>query len=124
MADAATPTLRLDKWHWFARFFKTRSLAAKVISEGHVRVNGERTTKPARGIGVGDVLTFVQGRDVRVVRVLETGTRRGPASEAQQLYEDLTPRSDMPANHRAGARPTKRVRRHLDAIRALNDPRD
>jgi ribosome-associated heat shock protein Hsp15 len=81
--------IRLDKWLWQARFLKSRSLAAALVSEGRVRVNGERAVKPARTILPGDVLTFPQGGRVRVVRVIATGERRGPAVEAQTLYDDL-----------------------------------
>lgn len=107
---------RLDKWLWYARFFKTRSLAARQVSGGHVRVNGTRARKPAQAVGPEDVLTFAKGREVRVVRILAMGTRRGPAPEAQTLYEDLTP-AEPPtaATPRTGPRPTKRDRRALDA---------
>jgi ribosome-associated heat shock protein Hsp15 len=81
--------IRLDKWLWQARFLKSRSLAAALVSEGRVRVNGERAAKPARTIVPGDVLTFPQGGHIRVVRVVATGERRGPAAEAQSLYDDL-----------------------------------
>jgi ribosome-associated heat shock protein Hsp15 len=81
--------MRLDKWLWQARFFKTRALAARVVSAGQLRLNAERTDKPARGVGPGDVLTFPQGGRVRVVRVCALGTRRGPAPEAAALYEDI-----------------------------------
>ncbi len=84
-------TQRLDKWLWFARFFKTRSLAAKLCEAERVRVNRIRVTKAHQPIRVGDVLTFPQARQIRVVRVLALGTRRGPAAEAQRLYEDLAP---------------------------------
>lgn len=113
--DEPAARIRLDKWLWQARFFKTRTLAAKQVTEGRVRVNAERATKPARPVGPGDVLTFPQGATVRVVRILALGLRRGPASEAQTLYEDLAPRTE-PAP-RVGARPTKRDRRRLDAER-------
>ncbi|WP_112311201.1 RNA-binding S4 domain-containing protein [Pseudogemmobacter bohemicus] len=83
------PKLRLDKWLWQARFFKTRSLAASVVEEGHVRVNGTPISRPSREVGPGDVLTFPQGRNIRLIRVLGTGVRRGPASEAQMLFLDL-----------------------------------
>jgi ribosome-associated heat shock protein Hsp15 len=83
-------SIRLDKWLWQARFCKSRTLAAALVTEGRVRVNSERVTKPARAIGPGDVLTFPQGGAIRVVRVLAAGDRRGPASEAQGLYEDLS----------------------------------
>jgi len=108
--------IRLDKWLWYARFFKTRSLAARQVSDGQVRVNGERTTKPAFSVGAGDVLTFVQAREIRVVQVLQPGTRRGPAPEAQDLYEDLTPEAE-PKRPSGGARPTKRDRRAIDHLR-------
>jgi ribosome-associated heat shock protein Hsp15 len=83
--------IRLDKWLWHARFFKSRSLAAAACT-GPMRLNGQRVAKPAQTVRPGDVLTFAQGSAVRVVRVLAPGTRRGPATEAQTLYEDLAPR--------------------------------
>lgn len=82
---------RLDKWLWFARFFKTRSLAARLCEGGRVRINRVPVAKAHQAIRVGDVLTFPQARQIRVVRVLALGDRRGPASEAQRLYEDLAP---------------------------------
>jgi ribosome-associated heat shock protein Hsp15 len=112
--------LRLDKWLWQARFFKTRSLAAREISAGHVRVNGDKTEKPARAVTPGDVLTFVQARRVRVVRIEALGTRRGPAPEAQTLYIDLSPDEDNRAqnpSYEGKGRPTKRDRRSLDLSR-------
>jgi len=87
----APPKLRLDKWLWQARFFKTRALAAKVVEGGRCRVNGQRTSKPGHTVQVGDVLTFTQARVMRVVRVTGLGDRRGPADEAQGLYDDLAP---------------------------------
>ncbi|SFN59453.1 heat shock protein Hsp15 [Roseovarius lutimaris] len=115
--------IRLDKWLWHARFFKTRTLAAKEVSAGHIRVNGTRVSKPAQAVGSDDVLTFVQGRAARVVRVLAIGTRRGPAPEAQLLYDDLSPpvpEEIVPAapKYEGKGRPTKRDRRKLD----LNGP--
>ncbi|WP_103334576.1 RNA-binding S4 domain-containing protein [Pseudotabrizicola formosa] len=90
-APDARPRLRLDKWLWQARFFKSRGLSAEVIESGHCRVNGQRTKKPGHGICIGDVLTFVQGQQVRVIKVQALGLRRGPAAEAQSLYLDLDP---------------------------------
>jgi ribosome-associated heat shock protein Hsp15 len=81
--------LRLDKWLWQARFFKTRALAARLVGNGRVRINQAVVTKPHHRIRPGDVLTFPQGETVRVVRVLDLGSRRGPAREARALYEDL-----------------------------------
>ena len=81
--------LRLDKWLWQARFFKTRGLSAELVSKGRVRVNGQPVSKPGRAVRPGDVLTFPQGNAVRVIRILALGERRGPAAEAQALYHDL-----------------------------------
>ena len=116
--------LRLDKWLWFSRFFKPRSLAATRVADGHVRVNGERVTKRATSVGAGDVLTFVQGDIVRTVKIVAVGTRRGPASEAQTLYNDFTPIpkpsdkiiAENPKFEGKG-RPTKRDRRRSDLSR-------
>lgn len=82
---------RLDKWLWFARILKSRTLAQKFIASGAVRVDKERVTGPDQRIGPGSVLTFFLHDRIRVLRVLDTGTRRGPANEAQALYEDLSP---------------------------------
>ena len=125
MSDPA-PKLRLDKWLWQARFFKTRSLASREVAAGHVRVNGDKTDKPARAISPGDVLTFPQARRIRVVRVEALGDRRGPAPEAQTLYTDLTePQESVPRSPKfeGKGRPTKRDRRmiDLDRQRGLND---
>ncbi|WP_425092095.1 RNA-binding S4 domain-containing protein [Tropicimonas sp. S265A] len=112
---------RLDKWLWFARFFKTRSLAAKTVSAGGVRVNGTRVAKPAAPVATGDVLTFAQGREIRVIRIEAPGKRRGPAPEAQALYTDVAPPSapsGSQTTERVGKRPTKKDRRALDKTRA------
>jgi ribosome-associated heat shock protein Hsp15 len=114
------PKMRLDKWLWQARFFKTRALAARVVAGGHVRVNASRTDKPAHRVGTGDTLTFPQARDIRVVRILGLGERRGPAQEARGLYEDLAPITGRPPRSPAGGgggRPTKKDRRNLDRSR-------
>ncbi|TDL83582.1 RNA-binding S4 domain-containing protein [Palleronia sediminis] len=109
--------IRLDKWLFYARFFKTRSLAAGIVRAGNVRVNGVRVSKPSACVRPGDTLSFAQGRAVRVVTVLAPGERRGPAPEAQGLYDDRSP-PPPPATPRApaydgGGRPTKRDRRAL-----------
>lgn len=94
---AAADSFRLDKWLWQARFFRSRSLSASLVAEGRVRVNGQPVRKPAHPLRPGDVLTFAQGARIRVIRVLAQGTRRGPASEAEALYDDLdTAQSDVP----------------------------
>ncbi|MFK7745954.1 MAG: RNA-binding S4 domain-containing protein [Roseobacter sp.] len=117
--------LRLDKWLWHGRFFKTRSLAASVVTGGGVRVNGTRTAKRSHLVSTGDVLTFSQGDAVRVIQIEALGTRRGPAPEAQELYTDLSPpeprsREIAPKNpgFEGKGRPTKKDRRTLDLSRA------
>lgn len=111
--------LRLDKWLWHARFFKTRGLSARQVSGGHVRVNANKTLKPAHSVTAGDVLTFAQNDEIRVIRILALGTRRGPAPEARALYEDLTPAREAraPEPARTGPRPTKKDRRDIAAFK-------
>ena len=116
---------RLDKWLWCARLVKTRSLAARLIEGGKVRINGERTLKVSRHVRLGDVVTGTSAGVGRlfVVRVIGEAERRGPAPMARSLYEDLTPETPPQALglarievHR-GLRPTKRDRRRLDEIK-------
>ncbi len=124
--------LRLDKWLWYARFFKSRSIATRALAGGGVRVNRQLIAKPHATVKVDDVVTFPLGRHIRVIQVLALGTRRGPAPEARTLYEDLsppaaraspasatadsTPRGPAPREPGAG-RPTKAQRRALDRLR-------
>ncbi len=89
MSGTSARTIRLDKWLWYARFFKSRGLAADFVTDGAVRINATRVTKPAAQVHVGDGLSFAQGGRVRVLRVLALGQRRGPAPEARRLYDDL-----------------------------------
>lgn len=124
MADDPSP--RLDKWLWHARFFKSRTLATAQCSAGKIRVDGTAVSKAHATVKPGQVLTFVQGRHVRVVKVLALAKRRGPASEAQTLYEDLSPptketampRTDGGAGKRdrGAGRPTKKERRSTDRL--------
>jgi ribosome-associated heat shock protein Hsp15 len=81
--------MRVDKWLWQARFFKTRSLAAEVATGGNLRINGQRCVKPAHALAEGDVLTFPQSDRIRLIRVIALSLRRGPAQEAQALYQDM-----------------------------------
>ncbi len=81
---------RLDKWLWFARFARTRSLAAGLAAQGYVRVNGTRADDPAKGIGVGDVVIVAAPHATLAVRILDLGTRRGAAPEARALYAVLS----------------------------------
>ncbi|MEO1561902.1 MAG: RNA-binding S4 domain-containing protein [Pseudomonadota bacterium] len=112
-------TLRLDKWLWYARFFKTRSLCSERVQMGGFRVNKTPVSKPSTTVRVGDVLTFALNNHVRVIKVVALAERRGPAPEAQALYEDLdppTPRvARSPANPRFedAGRPTKKDARAL-----------
>lgn len=116
------PTIRLDKWLWQARFVKSRSLASGVVSAGKVRVNAQPVSKPARTVGAGDVLTFAMGDDVRVIRIVACGDRRGPSPEARALYDDMQPPAPKTASPRVpgddGGKPTARDRRNRDAFAA------
>ncbi|QIE42934.1 RNA-binding S4 domain-containing protein [Rhodobacteraceae bacterium SC52] len=102
-------SLRLDKWLWHARFFKTRSRSAEVVSGGHVRVNARPVSKASFAVRPGDTLTFAQGRTIRVVRIVGIADRRGPAAEAQALYDDLSPPAE-PTFKEAGAPTAERGR--------------
>ncbi len=84
------PAVRVDKWLWYARFFKSRTLAARQIQKGKIRVNRTRVLKPSAPLKIGDVVTFSQGRAIRVVTVHALGARRGPALEAHGLYHEAT----------------------------------
>ena len=120
--------VRLDKWLWAARFFKTRSQAAQAISGGHVHVEGKRA-KPARTVSIGETLAVTKGRMVWTVIVQRISDRRGPATQAATLYEETTAskeaRARSSSDHgeigsgmQAGAgRPTKRDRRRLEHLK-------
>ncbi|GAB4343984.1 MAG: ribosome-associated heat shock protein Hsp15 [Desulfobulbaceae bacterium] len=121
---AAQPRVRLDKWLWAARFFKTRSLAARAVSGGHVHVNGDRA-KPARSVQVGDTLDIRRGVTAFEVVVLQLNDRRGPAVKARTMYEEtpgsIERRTREAAERRLRAaagpapagRPDKRERRKI-----------
>lgn len=95
--------LRLDKWLWYARLYKTRTLAAKLCDGGRIRVNGTIVGKAHYPVREGDVLTFVWNGRVRVLRIAALGVRRGPAVEARTLYVDLDTAAAEPAAEVAGA---------------------
>ena len=80
---------RIDKWLWFARLAKSRTLAAGLVSAGQVRINRIKAIKPAQEVQAGDILTLALQGQVMVVRVAGCGTRRGPAPEARLLYEPI-----------------------------------
>ncbi|RYE57126.1 MAG: RNA-binding S4 domain-containing protein [Hyphomicrobiales bacterium] len=120
---------RLDKWLFFSRAVKSRTLAQKLIETGAIRVNSERTERSDHKVGAGDVLTMTIHDQLRVWRILDAGERRGPAPEAQGLYEDLSPpplpKAEIPPlfGHRApgAGRPTKKQRRDLDRLTRDDD---
>ncbi len=128
MVADSNETLRIDKWLWYARFFKTRTLASVVCNGGRVRVGGATVRKSSHLVRIDDVLTFTQGTNIRVIRILALGNRRGPASEAQLLYEDLAPvektgtgskvdAGDGGVRDMGAGRPTKKERRDIDKLR-------
>ena len=111
---------RIDKWLWQARFFKTRSLAAKLVQSGKLRLNGNLVYKPAQNVSAGDVLTFPQAVQTRAIKIIEVGTRRGPAPEAQLLYKELAPPEPKPAytdSLKIDRKPTARDRRALQKFK-------
>ena len=117
-------SLRLDKWLWFARFFKSRTSASHYCAGGKIRINGRIIEKPHHAIKPGDVLTFPLSDQVRVIKVKALAARRGSAALARLLYEDLASRPERPAaampsvaarDHGAG-RPTKAERRAIVRI--------
>lgn len=122
-------SLRIDKWLWAARFYKTRSLATEDIHKGRVEVNAQ-AIKPARELKVGDTVAMRQGPVTRTVIVQTLSDQRGPAPVAQQLYEETVESRQArenvaeqrrlgtePANSREAGRPTKRDRREIEKVR-------
>ncbi len=120
--------VRIDKWLWAARFFKTRGAATEAVLGGHVHINGERV-KPSKPVRAGDTLEVTIGTVRRVVAVIEVADRRGPASVAATMYAEtvesraareqhaLERRLARPPGADLGARPTKQARRRLDSLR-------
>lgn len=121
---------RLDKWLWFARVVKTRTLAATLVLDGKVRVNRVRADKPSQTVRPGDVVTVTAHSRVRVLKVAAAGERRGSPTVAEALYEELTPPASRSENQSQAAdsepappqrdpgagRPTKRERRAIDRL--------
>ena len=128
--EASTPgRVRIDKWLWAARFFKTRALAAEAVSAGKVEVNEDRV-KPAKLVQVGDSVSVRLGPYLHVVHVRATSERRGPATVAATLYEETAESSAVRAKlaeqlrmapaafvYEEKGRPTKRDRREIDRFR-------
>jgi len=120
-----TEKIRLDTWLWYVRFYKSRSLSSKAILSGKVRVNSNKIIKPASKVKINDVLTINHVTTVRIIQIQSLGARRGPASEAQKLYKDLSGDATGSANNKnlsqkskkdTNKRPTKKDRRLLDKI--------
>ncbi len=112
-------SLRVDKWLWCARFFKSRTQAARISASGWLRINGNPIAKAHQPVKEGDVLTFPKRHHIRVIRIQALGARRGPAAEVRALYDDLDPPravSRVPGSSvrdRGSGRPTKAQRRAL-----------
>ena len=126
-------SMRLDKWLWSARFYKTRSLAAEEIGKGRVQVNGA-VAKPSRDIRPGDQITLQQAHLRREVVILALSMQRGPASQAQQLFEETEASRQAreqaaeqrrlapePAQALTQGRPTKRDRRDIQQVHEWNE---
>ena len=123
---------RIDQWLFFTRLCKSRSLAGRLVETGKIRVNKEKVNKPAQLVHEGDVITAIINRKLWVVEVVALGTRRGPASEAQQLYTDKTPQTPLekktppiaaftPTRPKGMGRPTKKDRRKIDSLKPYPD---
>jgi ribosome-associated heat shock protein Hsp15 len=122
--------VRIDKWLWAARFFKTRGAATEAVLGGRVHVNGERV-KPSKAVRAGDTVEVTIGTVRRAVAVIEVAERRGPASVAAALYAEtaeslaareqhaLERRLARPPGADLGGRPTKQARRRLDSLRQV-----
>ena len=120
-----TEKIRLDIWLWYARFYKSRSLSSKAILSGKLRVNSIKIIKPASKVKINDVLTINHINTVRIIQIQSIGARRGPASEAQALYNDLSADATAASKIKdvsekskkdTNKRPTKKDRRILDKI--------
>ncbi|MEZ5757527.1 MAG: RNA-binding S4 domain-containing protein [Emcibacteraceae bacterium] len=125
----APDTQRVDVWLWYARFYKTRSLASKMVRGGKVRINGTICKKSSTFVRPDDILTFSRADEVLIAKIVSLGVRRGPAPEAQMLYEDLTPprpkqkdkiHDNIVHREKGSGRPTKSDRRAIDKLMNKN----
>jgi ribosome-associated heat shock protein Hsp15 len=129
-------SIRLDRWLWHARIFKTKAAAAKAVQEAGVRVTRsgltQRCEKPAFALRTGDTVALTRGQRLFVLDVVELGERRGPPPEARALYDDRSPppppREERPApvfaREEGAGRPTKKERRALDQLRVQGGETD
>lgn len=128
MSETPATRLRLDKWLWFARFVKTRTLAQELCESGHVTLNGTAVHKASTTVKPGDELTLVLGPYKKFLAVVELGSRRGPAPEAQTLYRQTQEPErlvgfkgeweDRPSGE---GRPTKKDRRAVDRLKSWDE---
>jgi ribosome-associated heat shock protein Hsp15 len=127
---SSTSRQRIDKWLFFARMVKSRSLAQVHVVDGHVRINGERVRAPSHPVKIGDCVELTLARRDIVLIVRQPGTRRGPFEEAKLLYDDVSPPDDgttrvtrfEQAQRAPGSgRPTKRNRREIDRLTSEED---
>lgn len=118
---------RIDKWLWHARLYKTRSIAQKQVTTGKIRVDREKISSPSRKVVIGNVLTITRERDIKIIEIAGFAERRGPFSQAQLLYKDLTP--PKPKEHveaksmesmsriQSEGRPSKHQRKQIMAMK-------
>ena len=118
-------TLRLDIYLYYIRIFKSRSIATKFVLTNRLRISGKVTQKPHKMISVGDVLTMTINDNIKILKVLDIPSRRGPFSESLNFYEDITPIEIIPKKESSNidikfvervGRPTKRERRQTDRL--------
>jgi ribosome-associated heat shock protein Hsp15 len=128
----ALDKIRIDKWLWYARLIKSRTLAQKLLQAGKTRLNKEKVSSASQKVKVDDVLTVTLKERILVIKILQLGTRRGPYEEAKLLYEivsEINPQAEARkpidvknpvqnmVREKGAGRPTKRERRDLDAFR-------
>ncbi|MDX1737219.1 MAG: RNA-binding S4 domain-containing protein [Alphaproteobacteria bacterium] len=128
MSSEVPEKLRVDKWLWYARFFRTRTIASQQVNAGHLRVNSQPVRKAGYLIKVGDILTFPKENDIRVIEIVALGDKRKGAPEAALLYNDLDPPVKKPRSEqepvdghrpRGAGRPTKKERRETDRLKSV-----
>jgi ribosome-associated heat shock protein Hsp15 len=118
---------RIDKWLWHARFYKTRSIAQKQVATGKIRVDREKISSPSRKVSAGNVLTITRDRDIKIIEILGVADKRGPYSEAQLLYNDMSPpkpekqkqeqTKESMSRIQSEGRPTKHQRKQIMAMK-------
>jgi ribosome-associated heat shock protein Hsp15 len=126
MTASSSPKQRLDKWLFFSRMARSRTLAQTWIESGHVTVNGEKIRRPSADIKIGDRLEVLAGRRLLILVVKAAAERRGPYEEARHLYDDISPppekltRFEQALREPGSGRPEKKERRQIDRLRNLH----